>query len=165
MSLMATTSMPQLDATRAFDVFYQTEVDQLYRVLSLGLGSADLASEAVDEAMTRAYQNWDTVGLLDNPAGWVYRVAMNWSVSRLRRRNRERLGQDWDVCASDQPDNIDLHRALAKLSLKGRSVVVLRHMLGWSTAETAAALGMKEGTVKSILARTLAELRYEMEKS
>lgn len=43
--------------------------------------------------------------------------------------------------------------ALAELDPKHRSVVVCRHLLGWSVADTAAALHLREGTVKSRLSR------------
>ena len=49
------------------------------------------------------------------------------------------------------------------LAPKQRSVVVLRHWEQMSTEETAAALGMSAGTVKSTLHRALARLRQELE--
>src|SRR5690606_3996846 len=74
---------------RNFEHFYAAEVDDLYRTLALVLRDADLAHEAVDEAMARAFQRWNKVRSYENPTGWVYRVAMNWALSRLRRRKRE----------------------------------------------------------------------------
>jgi DNA-directed RNA polymerase specialized sigma24 family protein len=52
---------------------------------------------------------------------------------------------------------------LKVLAPKQRSVVVLRHWEQMSTEETAAALGMSAGTVKSTLHRALARLREELE--
>jgi RNA polymerase sigma-70 factor (ECF subfamily) len=46
-----------------------------------------------------------------------------------------------------------VHDALGTLDVKHRSVVVCRHLLGWSVAETAEALGVQQGTVKSRLHR------------
>ena len=62
----------------------------------------------------------------------------------------------------------DAYRALLMdilgvLAPKQRSVVVLRHWEQMSTEETAAALGMSTGTVKSTLHRALARLRQELE--
>jgi RNA polymerase sigma-70 factor (ECF subfamily) len=165
--MTATTRVATLASTDSFEEFYRTEVDGLYRALSLALGSADLASEAVDEAMTRAFQRWPKVREFHNPAGWVYRVGLNWSISRLRKRNRERLGEDWLLDEPGRQDlgfDPDLYRALARLPVESRSVVVLRHVLGWSTAETAAALGVSQGTLKSKLFRALSQLRREMEQ-
>ncbi|RPE44106.1 RNA polymerase sigma factor (sigma-70 family) [Streptomyces sp. Ag109_O5-1] len=51
------------------------------------------------------------------------------------------------------------------LSEKQRSVVALRHWAQPATEETAAALGMSAGTVRSTLRRALARLREELERS
>jgi RNA polymerase sigma factor (sigma-70 family) len=78
---------------------------------------------------------------------------MNWALSILRRRRRSdhRLydpGQD--TAAVSDPD---VHAALGELDVKHRTVIVCRHLLGWSVAETAVALKVREGTVKSRLHR------------
>ena len=90
--------------------------------------------------MARAYERWPTVSRLDRPEGWVYRVAMNWALSFLRRRRRSdhRLYDPGaDTTAISDPD---VHAALGELDVKHRTVIVCRHLLGWSVAETAAAL-------------------------
>ena len=137
----------------SFDEFYGRARAELARALSLALGDVDLGVEAVDEAMARAYERWPTVSRLDRPEGWVYRVAMNWALSFLRRRRRSdhRLYDPGaDHTAISDPD---VHAALGELDVKHRTVIVCRHLLGWSVAETAAALKVREGTVKSRLHR------------
>jgi RNA polymerase sigma factor (sigma-70 family) len=141
------------DPLPSFDEFYGRARPDLARALSLALGDIDLAVEAVDEAMVRAYERWPTVSRLDRPEGWVYRVAMNWALSILRRRRRSdhRLYDPGsDTAAVSDPD---VHAALGELDVKHRTVIVCRHLLGWSVAETAAALKVREGTVKSRLHR------------
>ena len=56
-----------------------------------------------------------------------------------------------------------MHAGLAALDTKHRSVVVCRHLLGWSVAETATALGLREGTVKSRLHRALQTLQSTLQ--
>lgn len=157
-------------AARTFDEFYADARDQIARAVALAIGDADLAADATDEAMARAYERWPAVRRLDRPEGWVYRVAMNWSLSVLRRRSRSdhRLYEPGTV-APELP-HPELRAALAELDPKHRSVVVCRHLLGWSVAETAAALKIREGTVKSrlhrahrILEQRLGHLRLEEE--
>jgi RNA polymerase sigma factor (sigma-70 family) len=141
------------DPGRTFDEFYERARPELARALSLALGDVDLGVEAVDEAMARAYERWPSVGRLDRPEGWVYRVAMNWSLSVLRRRRRSQhrlYDPSAEVVAIADPD---LQAALRELDVKHRTVIVCRHLLGWSVAETAAALKVREGTVKSRLHR------------
>jgi RNA polymerase sigma-70 factor (ECF subfamily) len=149
-------------AASGFESFYQEARPALARALTLALGDADVAVEAVDEAMTRAYERWSSVGALDRPEAWVYRVASNWALSIFRRR---RLGVHrlYDPSVTDAP-NVDPseHAAVAALDVKHRSVVVCRHLLGWSVAETATALGINEGTVKSRLHRASTTLRAHL---
>ncbi len=73
-----------------FAAFYEQHHPRVARALAVTLGDAELATEATDEAMVRAYQRWKQVSSLDNPGGWVYRVGLNWSRSVLRRRRIHR---------------------------------------------------------------------------
>ena len=141
--------------TLTFDEFWAAQRDRIARALAMSIGDADLAADAVDEAMARAYQRWSTVGALDHPAGWVYRVAMNWTRSFHRRHRR--TPPSWlmsDGADHDEPTlDPTITRALHELPTAQREVVVCRLLLGWSEARTAAALDTRPGTVKSRLSR------------
>lgn len=145
--------------TDHFESFYSTHRDRLYRALTMALRDRSLAVEATDEAMTRAYERWQDVSGYANPAGWVYRVALNWATSSLRKRRRETISEPVDVPFSDG-DVTDplLVEAIAGLSVDHRSVIVMRYFLDWSTDDMAAALDIAPGTVKSRLHRALAVL-------
>ncbi|HKY48496.1 MAG TPA: hypothetical protein VJQ79_10995, partial [Acidimicrobiia bacterium] len=56
----------------SFEAFYRQNRQHLFRALALTLGDRDLAAEAADEAMARAYQHWRSVQSYDNQAGWAY---------------------------------------------------------------------------------------------
>jgi DNA-directed RNA polymerase specialized sigma24 family protein len=78
---------------------------------------------------------------------------MNWALSILRRRRRGHHRM-YDPAVADAPvADPEVHAALAELDVKHRTVIVCRHLLGWSVAETAVALRLREGTVKSRLHR------------
>lgn len=130
-------------AAGSFDAFYPWAFDQVYRSLVLTLGDAQLAADATQEALTRAYARWDDVAGYVNPAGWVYRVALNWARSTFRRRARERLFSRLPaVAAPPPPPSADpaVTAALAQLPLSLRAVVVLRLYLDWPVDRVAAAL-------------------------
>ncbi len=143
--------------------FYRQHRIRVARALALTLGDAQLGDEATDEAMTRAYQHWGRVSRLENPGGWVYRVGLNWSLSILRRLRRpDRTTPSPGFSEPPAIDEPAVTAALRGLSVEHRSVVVCRHLLGWSEAETATALGIRRGTVKSRTARALTQLRDQL---
>ena len=154
----------ELSVAGGFTGFYTANRTALAKALALTLGDRDLAAEAVDEAMARAYQRWGHVQAMGNPSGWVYRVALNWSTSVLRRRARAAREPLYDAGVTDIPPvaDPDIHRALAELDVKQRAVVVCRYLVGWSEQETAAALDLRVGTVKSRLARASRVLRSRL---
>lgn len=142
--------------------FYERTREPLHRALLATLGDPQLAVEAGDEAMVRAAERWSQVARMQQPDGWVYRVAVNWATSWRRKWGRrptlpvEALDRvHLDASAQDLVD------VLAPLPLQQRQILVLRHVLGYSTLETAAALGVAEGTVKSGLHRARRRLLDE----
>lgn len=147
---------------RHFDEFYRNSRDGVARALVLTLGNQELGTEAADEGMTRAYQRWDQISTYDNPEGWVYRVGLNWGRSIWRKRRRE-VGDVYEPSpVHDQFLDVDVERALANIDVRFRSVVVLRLYLDWSVDQTAAALGVKPGTVKSRMSRAMERLEQEL---
>lgn len=148
----------EIVAARSFDEFWTECRDSVGRALAVTLGDTQLAADAVDEAMARAYQRWSQVGPLDSPAGWVYRVGLNWSRSVLRRTRR--VPPIWmaATAAEHSPPDPSIDAALAALPVAQRSVVVCRLLLGLSEAQTAAALRIRPGTVKSRLSRATQQL-------
>jgi RNA polymerase sigma factor (sigma-70 family) len=156
--------VPRDHASEPFEAFYRARGDQIYRALTVTLGDPLLAREATDEAMLRAYARWSVVRRYGNPAGWVYRVGLNWATSWWRKVRRERVGVVTRPATSGQPDPsaIAAQVAMAALPASYRAVVVCRILLDLSTADTAQVLGVAEGTVKSRLSRGLEILRAEL---
>ncbi|MCY3632372.1 MAG: sigma-70 family RNA polymerase sigma factor [bacterium] len=153
----------RLEAVPDFEVFYRRNHAGVCRALTLTLNNVELAQDAAAEAMTRAYQRWNSVGKYQNPAGWVYRVGLNWARSRLRKILRRPLPQsrpteDIALGVVNQMDH-----ALEQLSVGQRSVVVLRYYLDWSERQIADALNIAPGTVKSRLSRALHRLEDLLE--
>jgi len=141
-----------------FPSFYQENYRSVTKALTATIRDIDLAGEATDEAMARAYANWAKIKRYENPAGWVYRVALNWAISVQRRRNRVSKVKAETVTESPQVIEPGLYQALGKLDPKLRSVVVCRYLFDWTTEQTAEALAIRTGTVKSRLHRALEQL-------
>ncbi len=156
-----TSCVAEVSVVPAFDDFYRAHRGTVGRALAITLRDSDLASDAVDEAMARAYQHWAKVGVLDSPAGWVYRVGLNWSRSFLRRALRPAPIWVSGPTSTAAPSMADpaIDHAISQLSIDQRSVIVCRFLIGYSEAQTAAALHIRPGTVKSRLHRATAQLR------
>lgn len=149
-------------ASVEFSEFYRDHWSGVARGLALTLGDRDLATEATDEAMARAYPRWATLQAYDNPAGWVYRVGLNWARSHHRRVARLIPFVDHPPVDLGPVADPAVRQALQALDLKQRAVVVCRLLLDWSVEETAFALEIKPGTVKSRLHRALQSLESSL---
>lgn len=147
-------------ASLSFEEFWSAHRDRIGRAIAMTVGDAQLAADAVDEAMARAYQRWPQVSAMANPTAWVYRVGLNWSRSLGRRLRRQPPG--WLATPGSSIDAAvgepSIDSALAALPEGQRAVVVCRLLLGLSEAQTAEALRLPPGTVKSRLARALGHL-------
>jgi RNA polymerase sigma-70 factor (ECF subfamily) len=145
-----------------FSAFYSEAYPAVARALAITLQDPDLGAEAADEGMARCYSHWSKVQKYDNPAGWVYRVGFNWATSLRRRLARRVSGQVQPL--SDLPNIPDprIHDALAELDPRMRSVVVCRFLLDWSVQQTADALNLRPGTVKSRTSRALEILAIKL---
>lgn len=144
-----------------FEAIYRNDRDRLIRALSISLGDDALATEAVDEAFTRALHRWNAVGGFDEPAAWIYRTARNWATSRFRRRSRDRrFAPKIARPETVEPVSADpqLAAALSSLPDDQRNVLVLRYYLDWTITAIADALDISPGTVKSRTNRALHEL-------
>lgn len=145
----------------SFEEFWSRERDQLFRALLMTLADQPLAAEAVDEAMVRAFARWDRVSRLEHPAGWVYRVGLNWAISQRRKLSLRptRRTEDLDRAIHDRLPDVDLARSLMNLNPKHRAALVMRHYLQLMPREIAQVLDLPEGTVKSRLSRAAEQLR------
>jgi RNA polymerase sigma-70 factor, ECF subfamily len=145
-----------------FSAFYRDAWPSVARALAIALGDRDLAVDATDEAMARAYPRWGRLRGYDNPAGWVYRVGLNWARSHHRRMSRRHTLERAEPIPPPVSDP-EVRTALMALPLKLRSVVVCRLLLDWSVADTAKALGVRPGTVQSRLHRAVQTLEVSLE--
>jgi RNA polymerase sigma factor (sigma-70 family) len=151
-----------------FEEFFQTEHVRLARALYLLTGSAAEADELTQEAMVRVFERWDRVRKMDSPQGYLFRTALNLHRSRIRRLS-SRARHVFTATASTDPADLvqsrdSLDRALASLPTGQREAVVLVEWLGLGQDEAAAALGIKQGSLRARLSRAKADLRRMLEE-
>ncbi|MFZ1947063.1 MAG: sigma-70 family RNA polymerase sigma factor [bacterium] len=135
------------------------------------LGDCPEAEDVGQETFIRFYRALPEFRGEANVATYLTRIAINLSLNELKRRRRaagrlspkpvEEYGEiadpRQDASAALERDRV--RRALAELDEKSRSVIVLRLMDGYSTAETAEILKVPVGTVLSRLARAQMKLK------
>lgn len=156
-------------APQALDDFCRDAHPLLVAAFDHYFGDRWLAEELAQEALIRVCQRWSTVRVMGSPIGWAFHVGRNVGRSRLRRvvigrRARARAGAAADGVHVD-PDTADrlaVQAALRKLSPAQRDVVVLRSLVGLSTAETALTLGVSPDAVRARSSRAMAAMRRQL---
>jgi DNA-directed RNA polymerase specialized sigma24 family protein len=124
-------------------------------------GPLDGHTAALD-ALSWAWEHWDRVQLMANPAGYLYRVGQT-----AARRQRSRPIPIDASTFRDQglPEiNPELIPALARLSAHQRTVVMLVHAFGWSIRDVARMLELAPSTIQTHLERGLGRLRDQLEE-
>ena len=145
-----------------FAEFYGSAFARLTTMLQSLVRDRAEAEDVVQEAFCRALARWPEVSRLDDPAGWVGRVARNLAISRWRLNSRISRYEGLPACPPPSPGRCDLARALAGLPVDQRRAVLLHHSAGFSVREVAACAGVPEGTVKSWLSRGRAALQRSL---
>lgn len=142
----------------AFEVLAAASGDRLYAVARLILRSSDLAEDAVQEALVRAWQQLPSLRDPERFDAWLYRLVVNACADQgrqLRRWPQQVRPMQVDGAVGDDTGSIadrdQLERAFTRLKPEQRAVVVLHHHSGFSAAEIARILGIPEGTARSRL--------------
>jgi RNA polymerase sigma-70 factor (ECF subfamily) len=141
---------------------------KLHRYCARMTGSAVDGEDIVQDAMIKAFNALPEVGALDNPEGWLFRIAHNTALDFLRRRARGPTMQNektLDMIAA--PDFPDRNNEVAAMSLRTfmrlpalqRGAVILKDVLGHSLEEVASITGASEPAAKSALQRGRIRLR------
>ncbi|WP_330174337.1 SigE family RNA polymerase sigma factor [Streptomyces sp. NBC_01498] len=153
----------------AFEEYVRARQEALLRSARRLVPDPVDAQDLLQTALARTFGRWDAIADKSLADAYLRRVMINtrtewWRARKFEEVPTEQLPEprveDGSAQHADRALLIDILGALAP---KQRSVVVLRHWEGMSTEETAAALGMSTGTVKSTLHRALARLREELE--
>lgn len=144
-----------------FYEFYRAHFASMVRLARGLVDTSECAEEIVQDAFLRMFKQWDR---LYEPLGYLRTAVINGSRSELRKREvRRRIGRQLPPArVSTQGDY--LVDALDKLAPKRRTALVLRYYAQMSEREIAEAMGVRPGTVKSLVSRGLADLRRVIEQ-
>lgn len=167
--------MAELDDVDAFAALFERHRVSVYRAALALTGDPCASEEVVLDTFGRAYIHRRRLRTDVSPLPWLHKVALNLCYSRLGRR-RLRSEPVTDLLADRMADStagpavnaewaelrVIVREGIAGLSDKHRAVVVLYYLEGRTLQETADALGLPLGTVKSRVHHALRDLRTRL---
>jgi RNA polymerase sigma-70 factor (sigma-E family) len=152
-----------------FEAFCLGQNAPLLRMLTLYCGDVEVARELTQETLARSWVHWNKVRRMDRPDLWLRRVAINLANSHFRHRKVERSAPRRPApselaAQSGEPGGLTAERivvrdALAMLTDRQRTALILRYLDDLSVEQTAELMGCSTGTVKKLAARGLTALR------
>ncbi len=145
--------------TVAFGDFYADHYADLVRLAALLSGSVDAAPDLVQDCFVSLHGRWPSVR---EPLPYVRRSVVHACASHHRRAAVARRNPP----PEPRPDELgadELEDALTALPARQRAAVVLRYYGDLPDADIARALRCREGTVRSLVSRALADLRKVIE--
>jgi RNA polymerase sigma-70 factor, ECF subfamily len=153
----------------AFGVLAAGAIDRLYGIARLILRDAELAEDATQDALIRAWRDLPTLRDVERFDAWLYRLIVRASADIGRHRRRWRAEVSLLPKEPAEPDRGSaladrdlIERGLRRLTVGQQSILVLHFYVGLSPSETADALDIPVGTAKSRLHYAIEALRAAM---
>jgi RNA polymerase sigma-70 factor (ECF subfamily) len=155
----------------AFSTLLDGSLARLDAAARLILRDSELARDAVQEAMVKAWRDLPGLRDPDRFDAWLHRLTVNACLDVARRRRRRSIEVELTPLAmpsvgdstADVAERELVDSALRQLTPEGRAVVVLHFYLGMPLPDVAVALRIPLGTVKSRLHRSLRAMRVTLE--
>jgi RNA polymerase sigma-70 factor (ECF subfamily) len=155
----------------AFDALVRAVGDRCLAIAHRILRDGDLAEDAVQAALIKAWRELRTLRDDDRFEPWLHRILINECYSHARRERRftanVHLLPPFPPADSGELLSVELRdqleRAFQRLTLEQRAVLVFHHFLDLPIAEVADRLGVPLGTVKSRLHTATAAMRASLE--
>src|SRR5258708_2016136 len=167
----------------AYRVLVQRHSRTVYKMAYRIMGNAHDAEEVVQESFLRAYQKLKQFAGNANFGTWVYRIAANYAIDRIRQRNADEARREKPSKAGQDPFEVGplsqgqdgapsperlagsaqlaerMKAALAELSPAERTAIVMRHWDGCRIEEIAAVLNSSSNATKNTVFRAVQKLR------
>lgn len=146
-----------------FTAFFAEEHRRLFKALYFVTGNRADAQELMQEAFLKLWERWDTIDRIDDPTGYLFRVALNGSRMRARsarRATRRLVAIDPSYDPFDQVDlREDVRRMLRSLAPRQRAALVLLDLYGYGSEDAAAIMRIRPSTVRALASQGRAALR------
>jgi RNA polymerase sigma-70 factor, ECF subfamily len=170
----------------AYRILVERHSHNVFRLAYRMTGNQHDAEEVVQEAFLRAYQKLGQFAARANFGTWVYRIAANYAIDRMRQRKKEEARRVEPTAGEDGMENnpvnqvqdvaptperltqsLELRKqmeiALAALSESERTAFVMRHWEGCGIEEIAEVLKSNSGAAKNTVFRAVQKLRQALQ--
>lgn len=146
-----------------FEEFATATSGRLFRAGCVLTGDWHLAEDLVQETLGKLYRSWHRVSRVESPVAYANTVLVRTYLShrRLRRASEQPIASPPELHHRDEDRalRLALLEGLATLSAKDRAVLVFRYWEDRSVEETAEALHLSAGAVRTQSHRALQRLR------
>ncbi len=153
----------RVEARARFDEFVEDEHHRLYKALYFVTGSREDAEDIAQEAFLKLWERWDDIDRIDDPTGYLFRVALNGfrmrrrrAVTALRKLAPIDAGRD-DFAEAEM--RADVRQLLLRLSPRQRAALLLVDLLGYPSEQAARILRVRPSTVRNLASQGRRALR------
>ncbi len=147
-------------AERSFDEFVSARGRALARTAYLLTGDHHLAEDLLQTALMQTARHWERIH--GSPEAYARRILYHQNISWWRRKRWQEsplFDHDAPAPAADTDLRMTLEDALRRLTVRQRTILVLRYFEDLTEVQTAAELGISVGAVKSMTRQALGRLR------
>jgi RNA polymerase sigma-70 factor, ECF subfamily len=143
-----------VDELARFDTFMEGEHERLYRALYFVTGSREDAEDLSQEAFMKLWERWNTIEEIEDPTGYLFRVALNGF--RMRRRRAAMALRRHVPLAGPRDEFVeaemraDVRRLLLGLTPRQRAALLLVDLLGYRSEQAAHILRVRPSTVRNL---------------
>jgi RNA polymerase sigma factor (sigma-70 family) len=153
----------RVEAWARFDTFFEEEHERLFKALYFVTGNRHDAEELMQDAFLKLWERWDQIHRIDDPTGYLFRVALNGFRMRRRRsamaiRNVVPVTEGRDEFL-DVEVRADVRQLLLGLTTRQRAALLLVDLLGYPSEQAASILGVRASTVRALAAKGRQALR------
>ena len=146
-----------------FDTFFEEEHERLFKALYFVTGNRHDAEELMQDAFLKLWERWDQIHRIDDPTGYLFRVALNGFRMRRRRtamaiRNVVPVTEGRDEFL-DVEVRADVRQLLLGLTPRQRAALLLVDLLGYPSEQAASILGVRASTVRALATKGRQALR------
>jgi RNA polymerase sigma-70 factor (ECF subfamily) len=150
-------------ARPSFEELFLDQHDRLYRALYFITGSRDDAEELMQDAFLKLWERWDSIGAIEDPVAWLFRVSLNGFRMRARRA-RVAARRFLPMTSPRDPfEDVSIREEvrgmLRSLPQRQRAALVLTEIFDYSSDQAAQILGIRPATVRVLASQGRAALR------